>query len=65
VEGLAALLAEALLPGDLEGLAGVDVLDRLLGVAARQAPGSGRKKSAPFSDSLGSTFWSKAMTEMR
>src|SRR3990167_10101759 len=27
--------------------------------------GSGRKKSAPFSDSLASTFWSKAMIEIR
>jgi hypothetical protein len=46
------------------------VLDRLLGVAARQRPigldvGSGRKKSAPFSASACSTFWSKAMTEIR
>jgi hypothetical protein len=27
--------------------------------------GSGRKKSAPFSASACSTFWSKAMTEIR
>jgi hypothetical protein len=64
------LLAEALTPGD-GSVAGVSTCSsRLLGVAARQRPFGdggriGQEKSAPFRAVAGSTFWSKAMIEMR